>query len=252
MMCTDANELIDGFTDGELDLVTQIQIERHLDECWECEGSFQARKSMSNVLARDEFYFRAPASLREKVLTDLEKAEKESFFAKINKIRWLPLAITSFAAAAVILAVLFFLMPTTSNEELLANEFVTAHIRSMMVDHLTDVASTDQHTVKPWFGGKLDFSPVVKDLAAQGFPLIGGRLDYAEGRPVAALVYERRQHRINVFVYPSDTSGDSQMRSLQKQGFNVVHWKSSGMAYWAVSDLNRGELEDLARLVQSQ
>jgi anti-sigma factor RsiW len=128
----------------------------------------------------------------------------------------------------------------------LAEEAVSSHIRSLMANHLADVASTDQHTVKPWFNGKLDFSPPVKDLAEEGFPLTGGRLDYLEGRPVAGLLHRRNRHIINLFVWPSSRSG-SRPEAFSIKGYNVVHWTESGMTFWAVSDLNRKELDQFAQ-----
>ncbi len=128
---------------------------------------------------------------------------------------------------------------------MLAEQVVSSHIRSLMANHLSDVVSTDQHTVKPWFSGKLDFAPVVKDLAPKGFPLVGGRLDYINNHSAAALVYKRRQHTINLFLWPSSES-DSSPRSITIKGFNVVEWTHSHMAYWAVSDLNADELTEFA------
>ena len=130
-------------------------------------------------------------------------------------------------------------------------DFVVAnHVRSLQVDHLRDVASTDQHTVKPWFRGKLDFSPQVLDLSAQGYTLSGGRLDYASDRPVAALVYYRRLHTINVFTWPAGNSDDKDVRARTRQGFHIRYWQRSGMAYWAISDLNNRELDEFVRLFQ--
>ena len=144
------------------------------------------------------------------------------------------------------------LMRTASSHvDATAEDVVNGHVRSLLVDHLFDVRSSDQHAVKPWFLGKLDFTPPVDDLAAIGFPLVGGRLDYVGGRPVAALVYQRRQHTINVFVAPdTDRSRDAiDRRSIR--GFHLRHWTRDGMSFWAVSDLNEAELTDFARALQS-
>src|SRR5204862_422806 len=133
--------------------------------------------------------------------------------------------------------------------EALLDEVVADHVRSLQVDHLTDVASSDQHTVKPWFNGKLDFAPPVEDHADAGYPLVGGRVDYVGGHTVAALVYQRRQHPINVFVWPHP-GGDAELRVAENRGYNAVSWRHSTMAFWVVSDLSAGELREFAQLVR--
>ncbi|HET6975242.1 MAG TPA: hypothetical protein VFI24_02890, partial [Pyrinomonadaceae bacterium] len=160
------------------------------------------------------------------------------------------------AAAVVILAFSGLLLWTivssrsqTRADNLLAQEVVSNHVRSMMVDHLVDVPSSDQHTVKPWFNGKLDFAPTVKDLADHDFPLIGGRLDYINNQTVAALVYQRRKHSINLYIWRSPGVPDKPAQQLTLNSYNVVHWTSSGASYWAVSDVNSADLSEFARLV---
>jgi anti-sigma factor RsiW len=155
------------------------------------------------------------------------------------------------AAAALVLLALVPFLRGPFPEDILTQEVVSSHIRSLMANHLADVPSSDQHTVKPWFNGKLDFSPPVVDLARQGFPLIGGRLDYLNNRPVAALVYQRAKHLINVFVWPSSESSDAGMKTEMRQGYHVYHWTRSGMTYWVVSDLEENQLQQFVKLLQN-
>jgi len=134
----------------------------------------------------------------------------------------------------------------------IAREVLTSHLRSLMPGHLMDVVSTDQHTVKPWFNGRVDFSPPVSDFAADGFSLVGGRLDYLDGRAVAALVYGRRKHIVNVFVWPASDGSESAVLSTAHDGYNLMHWRRGGMTYWIVSDLNAQEMGDFARLLRGE
>jgi anti-sigma factor RsiW len=141
--------------------------------------------------------------------------------------------------------------PPSSRANAIADEVVTGHVRSLMANHLFDVQSTDLHTVKPWFLGKLDFSPPVVDLASIGYPLVGGRLDYVGGRPAAALVYQRQKHTINVFVVPGSDDPATRELVLTVRGFNLRHWIHNGMSFWAVSDLNNGELAEFASALRA-
>lgn len=137
-----------------------------------------------------------------------------------------------------------------SHEEMITREIVAGHVRSLMANHLSDVTSTDQHTVKPWFDGKLDFAPPVVNLASAGFPLVGGRLDFVDGRPVAALVYQRRLHFINLFIWPSTERQESSVVLQSREGYNILHWTRGGMTFWAISDVSADDLRSFAELLK--
>jgi len=252
MNCDDSRLLLDGYSDGELDLPKHVQVETHIDHCSECRAIYQRNISIRKALAHDSFYYRAPAHLQEHVLASLELSENDA----PEKRQWWwqtrPRLAWEWAAAISLLVIVAALAvwPVRSSDDALANELVASHVRSLMADHITDVASTDQHTVKPWFDGRLDFAPTVIDLAPQGFVLVGGRLDYASNRPVAALVFKRRQHVINLFVFPEQSRAPASEGSTLKQGYNLIHWDRSGMTYWAISDLNLEELRQFANLYQ--
>jgi anti-sigma factor RsiW len=205
------------------------------------------------VMASRSLYFEAPKGLEKRVRSAVRQASKAE--SPRWSWRWAstwgwPRVLAPLAAVAVVLLIAMPLVMRTSTEDRLSQEIVSAHVRSLMASHLTDVASTDQHTVKPWFNGKVPFSPPVTDLAAQGFPLIGGRLDYVENHPVAALVYQHRKHFINLFIWPSTRGSSTAEQFRTQQGYNTIHWSQGGMDYWAASDMNRGDLKDFGQLVR--
>ena len=238
MNCRETQALMDPYMDRELDLVRSLEIERHLQDCPECARTHAMQMDLRAQLGGHPLLYRAPESLRRNLATALSRQESGAPARPRFSVPW---QAWGAVAAAVVLAAVVWLRPVDNPVE---REVVASHVRSLMADHLTDVTSTDQHTVKPWFAGKLDFSPEVKDLAAQGFPLTGGRLDYVNGRAVAALVYQRRKHLINVFIWPA--GGEQGPRASVRQGFNVVERRHGGMQYWLVSDVERGDLEQLA------
>ena len=242
MQCKESEVLMDGYFDGELDLVHSLELERHLEECPACARLHSGRKTMRAALAASPLRYSAPHALKVAVRSAI-KAEyrKEKPRFEWTLWRWAP-------SLAVALVVVISVMWLNRTPAALEQEVVDAHVRSLLAAHLYDVPSSDRHTVKPWFAGKLDFSPSVPDLAAQGFELAGGRLDYLGHRNVASLVYRRRQHVINVFVWPT-SAGDHPPHAAERNGYNVVEQVHSGMAYWLVSDLNRTELEQLAALL---
>lgn len=245
MSCQETDKWLDAYLDGELDLVRTLEFEDHLETCAECQQAREQYQNLRRSMRSPSLYFEAPPALEQKIRVQLRTAGAPRDAAPRSKpfSAWRLLAM---AASLVGLAVFSFafveMLQRSSGTEMLAQQVVSSHIRSLMASHLTDVPSSDQHTVKPWFNGKLDFAPAVKDLAPEGFPLVGGRLDYLDGRPVAALVYKRRQHTINLFEWPEARS--QSQKTFAIRGYNVIHWTESGMNYWAISDLNARELAD--------
>ena len=248
MSCQQTHELIHGYVDGELDLVKSLEIEQHLAGCESCSRSYKGLRSLSAVVRNDALRFQPPADFEKRLRSTLRREDKAERRPALFHWPWL-LAATLCGAILIVGFGLAGMFTRQSPDDLLAQEVVASHVRSLMADHLADVPSTDQHTVKPWFDGKLDFSPPVKDLTAQGFVLTGGRLDYIGNRPVAAIVYQRRQHPINLFVWPATAAPVVNERALERQGYNIIRWSNGGMTYWAVSDLNLAELQQFAQLL---
>lgn len=194
-------------------------------------------------------YHEAPPHLRDRISAALKQAKPAD--APPRKNRWSAWQqgwgwSVAFAAGAILSIAITFFYGVPGQQERLMAQVIDGHVRSLMVAHLADVTSSDQHTVKPWFSGKLDFSPPVRDFSEAGFQLVGGRLDYIGGRPVAALVYQHRQHTINVFVWPRDARAPSPPPAAESQGFNIIGEESKAMQFWLVSDLNAGDLKLLA------
>ena len=253
MECSNAQSLIDGYLDHELDPARSLEVEAHLRVCSVCTRSYQDRQALRDALKVDALYCNAPAGLENRVQRALRQAAKGEVAPGRRAWSWMKVAAPLAAAALVVLTLLPFFGGRSgrSGDELLTEEVVASHIRSLQADHLADVASSDRHTVKPWFTGKLDFSPPVEDLAAAGFPLLGGRLDYLNNRAVAALVYRRDKHLINVFVWPSSESGNTPMVAALRHGYNLLHWTDSGLSFWVVSDLERDQLEKLVEFLKA-
>ena len=282
MSCQLTQRYVPGYLDGELDLVRTIEMETHLESCGECAAELERLRALRAAMLRGSLAYAAPAGLREGIQTALRAAVPETAGgaanAPVRKVvpeggradgGWPALRFLRWAGAFAVLALCvglaWQLLPSLRNasgDQQLAAEVFDDHIRSLEASHLTDVASTDQHTVKPWFDGKLDFSPPVEDLAADGFPLIGGRLDYLQGRQVAALIYQRRKHFINVFVWPDAPASGSapsipaQSSSAQtlvpRQGYNLMRWSRGGFQFWAVSDVGSDDLKQFAGLLQTR
>jgi anti-sigma factor RsiW len=249
--CEEMQALLHGYVDGELDLVRAVQIEQHLQRCPACAQALAQQQALRTVLRADSLYYAPPGPLQRRVRAALRRARNTETRPWGWSQRWLGLA----AAVAIVAIVLWNVVPSwfsASSQDQLLQELIAGHVRSLMVDHLTDLSSSDPHTVKPWFEGKLDFSPLVIDLREQGFPLVGGRLDYLDSRPVAALVYQRRQHIINLYSWPSAPPSDAGRMAVARQGYQLIHWETAGMTCWAISNLNQRELHEFAQAVQQQ
>jgi len=249
MTCQETGRLIHAFVDGELDLTNSLEMEAHLRECKSCALARDEIRALSSSMKDASLRFTPSASFEKRLRSAVRREAKE----KPVKQSWWRWSMAAAAFAVVVLAVWVtsVILNRPSSDNLVAQEVVSSHVRSLMAQHLTDVPSSDQHTVKPWFDGKLDFSPPVKNPKEQGFELKGGRLDYIDNRPVAALVYQRRQHLINVFVWPAKNSSKSTTQASVSQGYNLIRWTNSGMEWWAISDLNLAELQQFVQLLQN-
>jgi anti-sigma factor RsiW len=247
--CDEIRGLLSPYTDAELDLVRELEIEQHLRACPRCTAAIEQARSLSNRLRDPALYHKAPANLHERIRVSL--GQTEAARSRPASLLWGWFGV--FAASAALVAVTFWsVLPSRSapsQEELLARQVVAAHVRSLMLpSHTLDVKSEDTHTVKPWFLGKVDVVPEVKDLSAQGFPLTGGRLEYLDDRPAAALVYGRAKHVINVFVWKA-TGQDRPPEFLQRQGYNLIRWTQNERMFWVISDLNQKELREFRDLL---
>ena len=253
MSCQKTEESIHGYLDGELDLARSLEVEQHIHGCEICERTYRSQTTLRSSFKNDSLYYAAPDKLKKRVQSALRKEAKSEVPQRAFGWRWLTV-MASLAFMFLIGVVVWRVVPRSvrpSGDELLAREIASDHVRSLqMPGHLTDVLSSDQHTVKPWFDGKVDFAPAVKDFASQDFRLYGGRLEYLNNRTVATLIYQRRLHYINLYVWPAEQAGSTSEVTTQRQGYNLIHWTGSGMNYWAISDLNNVELHEFASLVQ--
>jgi anti-sigma factor RsiW len=244
----DVEAQIDAYLDGELVGADAVELEAHLASCATCGRFRDDRLALRTAIAAQLSRFPAPEGLQDRVRAALREAAAPGRArrpAAPTARRWLALA----ASLAIVAAGSWRLATEHTASEILTEEVLASHVRSLMPGHLSDVLSSDQHTVKPWFNGKLDFSPPVHDFSSRGYPLLGGRLDYVNGRPVAALVYGRRQHLINVFLWPADGPARGGA-PVVRQGYHLLHWTTPAYAYWVASDLGLSELTGFAGLLQ--
>jgi anti-sigma factor RsiW len=249
--CELAVTTIHGYFDGELDAVRSAEFERHLEHCAECQAALKGIESLRMQIQQSNLYEHASPELREKVRKQIaQETGKDRITSGLSWKRWfLVPAFGTLATAAALITIMLFVLPT-HKQSTLTTELVDAHVRSLQPGHLFDVQSTDQHTVKPWFDGKIDFIPPVTDYAAQGFPLVGGRLDVVDGHNVAALVYTRRKHFINVFVWPNREKESVAESSGSRQGYNWVAMQSGDMEIYLISDAALSDLSELKKLIR--
>jgi anti-sigma factor RsiW len=255
MNCPEIRTLSHAYADRELDVVRAAEFEQHLSGCRSCSRELENIRGLSAALKSSTVYFRAPTNLQNRIrqstcarngVARLKPRFNELQASWKQWVRWL----MPVAASAVVVVLAVFVTFKQAADNRLTEEVVSSHIRSRMADHLTDIASSDQHAVKPWFAGKVDFAPPVTDLKEHGFPLVGGRLDYLQNRAVAAEVYKRNTHVINLFVWPAAENRSTEKKLSAAKGYNVILWESLGMNYCAVSELNPVELREFADLLK--
>ncbi len=233
MQCDEVRPRIDAYVDGELAETERLQLRDHLADCPDCGPEAMALERLRDGIRQAAPIYRAPEALRSQIRFALRQEAATSARAARPAPGWLAYA------ASILLAVAVgsggtLLITGERQEDAVGNELIDSHLRSLLADHLTDVASSDRHTVKPWFAGRTELSPPGVDLAAQGFPLVGGRLDLIEGKPVPALVYRAGKHVVNVFVLPARVGEYAE--TVTRRGYTLHHWNEGDLGYWAVSD----------------
>jgi mycothiol system anti-sigma-R factor len=239
MNCEEAKILLHALLDGELDAGHASEVEAHIAGCADCTEELAAQREMKRVLAATNLRYAAPPALRARIEASLPQPRQQPSRRSVLRGFAMGSAVSALAATGVVAIVL-----RQDDQQRILSEVVSAHLRSLQAGHLTDVISTDQHTVKPWFNGKLDVAPPVIDLTAQGFTLVGGRLDYIDARAIGAVIYRRRQHIINLFVSQTASTEHRVPKTQTMQGFNCRRWGDRGLNFWAVSDLGADELAE--------
>jgi mycothiol system anti-sigma-R factor len=270
--CEEIKNLMDAYLDGELDALTSQRVEQHLRDCPKCEQAYEVETVMAHAISQAAPYYKAPFELRERIQVSLRdaigvttsrgapgaaslavrrpEAMRRGVFFDVPW-NWLALA-AAIAVAAIIASSFLPRLRQPGADQFLATQLIASHVRSLMAAHLTDVASSDQHTVKPWLDVKLDFAAPVVDLSGDGFPLVGGRLDYLDNHSAAALVYQRRKHFINLFIWPTTPADTKAQQMVTRQGFNLLHWIAGDFTYWVVSDVNITDLQKFKQVFEQQ
>ncbi|HSD63368.1 MAG TPA: zf-HC2 domain-containing protein [Ignavibacteriaceae bacterium] len=242
MECSKIQSFIDGYYDSELDLTKSLEIEEHLKSCENCSAVINNYKILHNAFSDNSFYYNAPLSLKNKIVSELDRQTNKPIFKIKSIFNWrnTSFALTALLIISVILIINLYNNPISGD---ISEQIVNSHLRSLASGNPTDVLSTDKHTVKPWFNGKINFSPPVNDLTSQGFSLIGGRIDYLNLKPAAVLVYRYNKHIINLYISLSDNSIIENREISSRSGYNIIHWVKDGMDYSAISDLNIEKLK---------
>lgn len=253
MNCNDAKIALHAYIDEELSSTEAQQLKEHIESCADCSEEYSQLIHLRNSIKPNELYTTTPSHLENSISIKLDNLDKNLSNSENKTSFWsslTPKLIYSLPALFLGLVIGwtgFSQFQSQQNYNGLLQSLASAHIHSLMANHLTDVASSDSHTVKPWFHGRLDFSPPVQDFTQQGFPLIGGRLEYLAESPAAALVYRHRQHSINLFIAP-EPSQPVKPESSAYNGYHILYWNKGGLSFWAVSDLNLANLEDFRKL----
>jgi len=255
MNCAECEILLHALIDGELDAGHAREVEAHAATCAACGEKLEAFRAMRQAMIGASLKEKAPANLRSLIEAALPQPSAQviaprKFFQPSRRSFFGGFAVGT-ALSAAVAASLVLTVFRSDQEDTIADAVVSAHIRSLQAGHLMDVETSDQHTVKPWFDGKVDVAPPVIDLTAEGFTLVGGRLDYIDGEPVASVVYQRRKHVINLFVAQRLGSEHATVTDRTIQGYNVRHWSEQGLDFWAVSDLAGDELDEFVRKISA-
>ena len=241
MTCEEARVLLHALIDGELDAGNARHVETHVAGCARCTAELAQYREMRQAMRGTNLRIGAPDALRSRIEAAISRPVRAPAPTRRSLLQGFALGTALSAAAA---ASVVFVVVRSDQDQHILGDVVSAHLRSLQGNHLTDVLSTDQHTVKPWFNGKLAVAPPVADLATQGFTLVGGRLDYIDGKAVAAIVYKRRVHVINLFVAAAADPGHTAARGEVVQGFNTQRWSDQGLRFIAISDLSNDELRE--------
>ena len=250
MNCLEVRRLLHAYIDAELDAENSLEVEQHLRDCRGCSRGYQQYLSLRTAIREGSLYFSTPELLRRRIQSSVRKVDQSS--GVLKRVSWRALSI-----AAALLFALFgvwglfqWWSASSSTANVQAQEVLDSHIRSLLSNHLVDITSSDQATVKPWFTGRLGFAPPVINLNTQGYPMLGGRLDYMNDHMTAAIVYKCGSHVINLFFWPIAQQGESALNTTSLRGYNLAHWTAYGMNCWAISDLESGKLHQFVQLIQ--